>query len=43
MSYSPFVEEIVKQMVSEPDSVEVDLDEKIMLVKLIYGMRPGED
>ena len=24
MSYSPFVEEIVKQMVSEPDSVEVD-------------------
>jgi predicted RNA-binding protein YlqC (UPF0109 family) len=24
MSYSPFVEELVKQMVSEPDSVEVD-------------------
>lgn len=24
MSYSPFVEELVKQMVSEPESVEVD-------------------
>jgi predicted RNA-binding protein YlqC (UPF0109 family) len=24
MSYSPFVEELVKQMVSEPQSVEVD-------------------
>lgn len=24
MSYSPFVEQLVKQMVSEPDSVEVD-------------------
>ena len=25
MSYSPFVEELVKQMVSEPQSVEVDV------------------